>query len=63
MTQEGRYEDYFYKVGDRLTLPGQFKRRTIWQWIRREPRVHQTFVVTAAHGGGGGYIEYEPIDV
>lgn len=43
--------------GDVITLPGQYKRRTFWQWLKREPRQIQQFVITETCGGMS---EYEP---
>ena len=31
--------------GDRLTMAGFFARRTVWQWLTRQPRRLQVFTV------------------
>lgn len=47
-------------VGDILTMDGQYKRRTFWQWLRNEPRELQRFVVKAT---GSSCSEYTPYDL
>ena len=35
-----------YKLGDKFTIQGKYKRRTLLQWLRREPKELQEFVIT-----------------
>lgn len=35
------------RVGDELTIVGEYKRRTLWQWLTRQPRELAKFIVTA----------------
>lgn len=32
-------------VGDRFTMAGSYKRRSLWQWLRKEPKKLQPYVV------------------
>lgn len=34
------------KVGEKFTLPGRYKRRTLIQWLLRRPRELQVYTVT-----------------
>lgn len=34
------------KVGDTYTIEGVYRRRTLWQWITRQPRVLQVYTIT-----------------
>lgn len=34
------------KVGDTVIIAGKHKRRTFWQWLTRQPRQLQTYVIT-----------------
>ncbi len=33
------------KNGDKFTVHGEYKKRTLWQWLTKKPRVLQEYVV------------------
>jgi hypothetical protein len=47
------------KKGDVFTIAGRYTRRTFWQWLMREPRELQRFVVLD-DVVAGGITEYVP---
>lgn len=51
-----------YEIGDKFTINGCYKRRTFMQWIKREPKILQVFVVTETSGSFQRYEEANDTD-
>ena len=47
-------------VGDRFTSEGFYQRRTLWQWLTRQPRQLQQYVIVAV---SPSFIEYRRTDL
>lgn len=49
-----------FEVGDVMTFPDVYRKRTFWQWLTRQPRVLQEYRVTATTTG---YVAATPIEI
>lgn len=38
-------QTFTFKTGETLSIAGNYKRRTFWQWLTRRPRELKTFIV------------------
>ena len=48
-----------YEKGDVLTFPGQYRRRSVLQWLRGEEKTLQHYVITIGTDTPGGVAQYE----
>lgn len=48
-----------YSVGDTFTMAGLYKRRSLWQWITRQPKHLKVYTVTGGSTNPGACLMYE----
>jgi len=48
-----------YALGDKFTIAGRYKRRSFLQWLRREPKQLQEYIVKESCAA---YCRYEEVD-